>query len=74
MSSVDEVVRARALATVARHARDADDLALLAEALDLPLGNEGGGSGVPAAYAGLAAAILASGDGGEDHTVEVGAA
>lgn len=54
-------VQRRALRTVARHARDAADLALLAEALDLPL-NAGGGSPAPGARAGyeaLAAAVLA---------------
>lgn len=69
-------VQRRALRTVARHARDAADLALLAEALDLPL-NAGGGSAVPgvcAAYAELAGAVLAGDGVGQGRVGEVGVA
>lgn len=76
MSGTDEVVRARALRTLARHARDANDLALFAEALGLPL-NAGGGSaalGVCAAYTALAAAALSGDAVGQGRVGEVGVA
>ncbi|WP_157472242.1 hypothetical protein [Frankia sp. EAN1pec] len=67
-----EVAR-RALATVTRHARGPEDLALLAEALGLPL-TAGGGPPAPGARTGYVelARAVALVDEGQAPGVEVG--